>query len=115
MKIIWEARIPLKIKNFLWQLHHDKLPTAEQLIKREWEGETNYPLCHRNCLCLAWAVCWNLWRDRNKMRIEKKKMVTSPSEIMFKTIASMQQWKIMLPNGGTSKDIAGMHDAKEGP
>jgi hypothetical protein len=49
------------------------------------------------------------------MRLEKKKMVTSPSEIMFKTIASMQQWKIMLPNGGTSKDIAGMHDAKEGP
>jgi hypothetical protein len=38
MMDVWRARLPLKIKIFLWQLHNDKVQTAEQLKKRNWSG-----------------------------------------------------------------------------
>jgi hypothetical protein len=33
---IWRARIPMKIKFFLWSVYSDCLPSAEQLVKRHW-------------------------------------------------------------------------------
>jgi hypothetical protein len=43
--ILWKCKVPLKVKVFLWQAWHNKLPTAESLVKRNWQGS---PSC---CLC----------------------------------------------------------------
>ena len=43
--VIWKAKLPLKIKVFLWQLLHDKLQSAVQLKRRNWTGEVNCVLC----------------------------------------------------------------------
>jgi hypothetical protein len=42
------------------------------------------------------AVCWALWKVRNKMAIEKV-MIKSPRVLIFNIISLMQQWKEMLP------------------
>jgi hypothetical protein len=42
---VWGAKLPLKIKVFLWQMYNDRLQTAEQLKKRNWKGEIEYQLC----------------------------------------------------------------------
>jgi hypothetical protein len=36
--ILWKCKVPLKVKVFLWQAWHNKLPTAESLVKRNWQG-----------------------------------------------------------------------------
>ena len=41
----WNARIPLKITVFLWQLSNDRLQTAMALQHRGWQGS------HLCCLC----------------------------------------------------------------
>lgn len=37
-KMLWKAKIPLKIKIFLWLLAQDAILTKENLIKRKWKG-----------------------------------------------------------------------------
>jgi hypothetical protein len=41
-KWIWKAKIPLKIKIFLWQLFQNAVQTRDNLKRRKWEGS---PLC----------------------------------------------------------------------
>jgi hypothetical protein len=41
-KWIWKAKIPLKIKNNLWQLFRHAILTRDNLKKRKWSGS---PLC----------------------------------------------------------------------
>jgi hypothetical protein len=36
---IWRARITVKINFFLWSVYTDCLPSAEQLVRRNWLGE----------------------------------------------------------------------------
>lgn len=45
MMLIWEAKLPLKIKIFLWLVCNDKIQSAEQLVKRKWPGDTNCKMC----------------------------------------------------------------------
>jgi hypothetical protein len=42
------------------------------------------------------AVCWALWRVRNKMGIEKE-LVRSPKVMIFNIISSKQQCGVLLP------------------
>jgi hypothetical protein len=35
MMNVWRAKLPLKIKIFLWQLYNDKVQKAEQLEKKK--------------------------------------------------------------------------------
>ena len=42
---VWAAKLPLKIKIFLWMVFHDRTQSAEQLKKRNWKGELNCMLC----------------------------------------------------------------------
>ena len=44
-KDIWPARIPPKIKNFLWQAFRRKLPAADQIRKRNGSGSDRCALC----------------------------------------------------------------------
>lgn len=41
------------------------------------------------------CVCWGLWVTRNKMAIEKK-LIKTPSEIIFKSLSFAQQWSVAL-------------------
>ena len=41
-KFIWKAKLPLKIKVFLWQLSQDAVLTRENMMKRNWLGR---PVC----------------------------------------------------------------------
>jgi hypothetical protein len=70
MEEIWGAKLPLKIRIFLWQVVHDRLESAEQLKKREWNGEIECQLCGRmesidhilfRCVC-SWYV-WTVIQE----------------------------------------------------
>jgi hypothetical protein len=84
---LWCARIPLKIKIFLWQLGNNRLQTAMAFRQRGWKGSCRCALCgqgedvnHIFFRCsiarltwcgvrdsLGWAECptsWELWRDK---------------------------------------------------
>jgi hypothetical protein len=41
----WKAKIPLKIKIFLWYLKQGVVLTKDNLVKRQWKGCTNYCFC----------------------------------------------------------------------
>lgn len=42
---IWKARIPTKIKIFLWQLVRDRLPSGVEVQKRHGRGDGLSPHC----------------------------------------------------------------------
>jgi hypothetical protein len=44
-KRIWKAKIPLKIKIFLWLLQQDAILTKDNLIKRKWLGDKSCRFC----------------------------------------------------------------------
>ena len=60
-KYIWSARIPPKIKIFLWQAHCRKLPAADQIKKRNGPGSDFFQLCGTlwSCIRLWLGVNWN--------------------------------------------------------
>lgn len=45
MVATWETALPMKIKIFLWQVSSDRLPSAEQLVKRNWPGDIECKVC----------------------------------------------------------------------
>jgi hypothetical protein len=45
--LIWKCKIPLKIKFFLWQVFHNKLQVAGNLVKRGCKGDLG--CCLRGC------------------------------------------------------------------
>ncbi|XP_044963543.1 uncharacterized protein LOC123421776 [Hordeum vulgare subsp. vulgare] len=38
--------MPLKIKIFVWQLLHDRMPSETEVLKRHGPGNGSCPLCH---------------------------------------------------------------------
>lgn len=44
---IWKCNIPTKIKIFLWQMYHGKLPAADVLSKKGWKGNRRCSICGR--------------------------------------------------------------------
>uniref|UniRef100_A0A0A9I0G1 Reverse transcriptase zinc-binding domain-containing protein n=1 Tax=Arundo donax TaxID=35708 RepID=A0A0A9I0G1_ARUDO len=35
---IWTAKVPLKVKMFMWLVYKNKIQSTEQLIKKKWQG-----------------------------------------------------------------------------
>jgi hypothetical protein len=69
MMNVWRAKLPLKIKIFLWQLYNDKVQTTEQL-KKNWSGLVDCKLCgkvesveHLFLQCAVANFCWGVIRD----------------------------------------------------
>jgi hypothetical protein len=67
---VWRAKLPLKIKIFLWQLYNEKIQTAERLKKRNWAGSMECKLCgqvesveHLFLHCAVARFCWGVTRD----------------------------------------------------
>jgi hypothetical protein len=44
-KKIWKAKIPLKIKIFMWLVSQDVILTKDNLCKRKWKGNTSCAFC----------------------------------------------------------------------
>jgi hypothetical protein len=43
---IWKAQLPNKIKNFMWRLAKNILPTRANLLKKVIHLDVSCPLCH---------------------------------------------------------------------
>ena len=66
-KLIWKAKLPLKIKVFLWQLFQDAVLTRENLSKRRWLGNPVCSFCnevetagHLFFSCASVKVVWGV-------------------------------------------------------
>jgi hypothetical protein len=46
-KYIWKMKVPLKIKIFMWFLHHKVILTKDNLVKRNWEGSKTCVFCDK--------------------------------------------------------------------
>uniref|UniRef100_M8C7Z5 Reverse transcriptase zinc-binding domain-containing protein n=1 Tax=Aegilops tauschii TaxID=37682 RepID=M8C7Z5_AEGTA len=53
---VWKARIPPKIKIFLWQAFRGRLPSADQIRKRNGPGSQFCALCGEACLSVGASV-----------------------------------------------------------
>ena len=67
---LWKAKIPLKIKVFLWQLCQDRLPTSINLAKRNGPASGPCALCgvpedadHTFFLCSLARFAWSAVRE----------------------------------------------------
>jgi len=46
MKFIWQAKIPLKIKIFMWLIYNNAILTKDNLVKRNWVGDERCSFCY---------------------------------------------------------------------
>lgn len=44
-KWVWKAKIPLKIKTFIWQLFQNAVLTKDNMRKRSWPGNPSCSFC----------------------------------------------------------------------
>jgi hypothetical protein len=40
-KMVWKAKIPAKIKTFMWLVEQDAILTKDNMLKRNWHGKAN--------------------------------------------------------------------------
>uniref|UniRef100_A0A8I6XUJ7 Reverse transcriptase zinc-binding domain-containing protein n=1 Tax=Hordeum vulgare subsp. vulgare TaxID=112509 RepID=A0A8I6XUJ7_HORVV len=63
---IWNIKVPLKIKVFMWFIHKGVILTKDNLIKRRWRGRSNCCYCEQNetirHLFLQCPLAKLLWR-----------------------------------------------------
>ena len=45
MSHIWKAKIPLKIKKFMWLIYNNAILTKDNLVKRKWLGDERCSFC----------------------------------------------------------------------
>jgi hypothetical protein len=64
----WKLKIPAKIKFFLWQVIHDRLPTREQILIRHGNTSGKCPICdglesinHLLFCCPQAAFVWSIF------------------------------------------------------
>jgi hypothetical protein len=65
-KHLWKAKIPLKIKIWLWLIWHNAIATKDTMSARGWTGNTRYQFCEQNeamhhlfFTCVAAKFVWN--------------------------------------------------------
>jgi hypothetical protein len=66
-KKIWKAKIPLKIRVFMWLVSQNAILTKDNLTKRKWKGNTSGAFCtekedeqHLFFGCLSAKYVWRL-------------------------------------------------------
>lgn len=140
-KHIWKAKIPHKIKIFMWLLENRAVLTKDNMIRRKWSGDPSCYFCNQpetgdhlffqcpiaklvwsivdQCLGAtntpqntqqykSWinhwlpeaenvhtfglaAICWALWKCRNKACFDKK-LLKNPIEIIIHSCSFMTYW-----------------------
>ena len=68
--LIWDIRLPLKIRIFLWQWIRGRLPTGVEVLKRHGPGDGMCPLCatvedanHIFFSCCTAQFLWSCFRE----------------------------------------------------
>lgn len=64
--VLWKLRVPPKVKNFLWRLGRNCIPTRDVLIRRHLDVPSECPFCaqsdktllHLFAECTNAANCW---------------------------------------------------------
>jgi hypothetical protein len=140
-KQLWKAKIPLKVKIFMWLTLQDSILTKDNLLKRKWRGSPACTFCqdtesvnHLMFECpvmkYVWsimayilgatvrpssfsqywiwiyrhlpggkhvffvglaAVCWSIWKIRNNICFEGKRVKT-PTEIICLICSMLTYW-----------------------
>jgi hypothetical protein len=140
-KQLWKARIPLKIKIWLWLIWHNAIATKDNMRKRNWDGNYTCSFClvdesishlffHCPMATFLWsnvcqalgtdsrhvcfsqyfwwianlfpcgsnihivgvaALCWAIWKTRNKVCFEGK-FPSSPVAVICHTCAFLHFW-----------------------
>jgi hypothetical protein len=138
---LWKSKIPLKIKVWLWMIWHNAIATKDNLIIRNWSGNSTCQFCsdqetisHLFFGCSAakfvwsavatainahtrpgsfsqffwWfpqfvpasrntqiagfaAICWAIWKIRNKACFENK-LISSPLDLISYAVVFMNYW-----------------------
>lgn len=64
---IWKAKLPLKIKIFIWLVLRNAIPTRDNLARRRWQGSTRCSFCeeeetilHLFFDCVSARVIWSI-------------------------------------------------------
>ena len=83
---IWKAKIPFKIKIFLWLVKQDKILTRVNLSKRGWLGDVSCQFCgapetidHLFVQCPFFRTIWNWIADYNNFAFD----ITTMEELWF--------------------------------
>jgi hypothetical protein len=45
MEELWELKLPLKVKNFMWFVHRNRLQTADNLGRKQWKDNKLCQFC----------------------------------------------------------------------
>jgi hypothetical protein len=140
-KHLWKAKIPLKIKVWLWLIWHNAIATKDTMLERGWTGNPFCQFCRQketilhlffSCpaakyvwSCVAksigavtrpgnfsqffwWfprhipasrnvqilgvaAICWTIWKLRNRACFEGK-LIKSPIELILYATVFMNYW-----------------------
>jgi hypothetical protein len=68
--IILAAKLPLKIRMFLWQVCNDKIQFVDQLARKNWVCPTDCKLCGQYesaeyifAQCMLAKLGWSILRD----------------------------------------------------
>jgi hypothetical protein len=138
---LWKAKIPLKIKIWLWLIWHNAISTKDNMVRRGWIGSAKCQFCDENesilhlfftCpaakfvwSCVArsigaptrpssfsqffcWipnflpvsrnvqiarvaAICWAIWKLRNRACFEGK-IIQNPTELICFAVVFMKYW-----------------------
>jgi hypothetical protein len=70
MEEIWNAKIPLKVRNFLWMVFQGRVQTTDNLSKKAWKGENKCKICleeesvdHLIFTCPLPAFIWSVIKE----------------------------------------------------
>ena len=159
---LWRAKLPLKIKIFMWLVEKNSILTRDNLTRRGWHGDKRCNFCLENesvnhlffdCSMARYvwslvayvvgtdcrpcsfdqfwlwakqffslsenflyvglaAICWAIWRMRNKIHFDKK-VVRSPTEIICLASSFMSFWAELQSEEDKSQLEAGAEDLKK--
>ena len=125
---LWKAKIPLKIKVFLWQLCQDRLPTSINLAKRNGPASGPCALCgvpedadHAFFRCSLARFAWSAvraaagvdWDPRSRSElVSSLSLVQGTSRRVMWTCAAAMLWAIWnIRNKFTIEGVFPSHHA----
>jgi hypothetical protein len=70
MEELWDSKLPLKIKNFLWLVFRERTQTIDNLRKKKWKGDEKCKFClESECVnhllfeCPLAVYVWAVFKD----------------------------------------------------
>jgi hypothetical protein len=58
MEEMWKTKIPLKVRNFIWLIYHNRVQIVDNLIKKQWKRDKNYKFCNEETMVSGLPALW---------------------------------------------------------